>query len=958
MENLNNGKGASKNLLFTSFRQNTYHNLCKKYSSGNYSYDKIAIHYILFNKSSLVVAKFKDYLIYDDNAEFILNYYSNENHFERLKKILSIYEQYSKIFPNYLVFKENKYMYRNIRKKQKMIDQVNRIKEEEEENREKMKNDGINNEEDNKIFTNSVKEEIKKFIKNTTFRNHKNSLDISDNKDNTFLNCSFSLKNLLNKKKFNNNLNNIISRRKSFDSIWTEETNGTLSNLVNIMKDNKIPIKNLHHILSIKPNNDNSNTVIKNVMKNNNNINKNEHKLKFVNKFKYLDYMIDSNKKIKNKASKNHGALLKKNILSMNKNKEEVTGKIKNYLTSTLLSTKKVNKMHPSLNIFNSNSIIEKSVTHKQNLILPLKTEKINKRCIYHSPTQTARGDQSSSKISLTNNLNSNSKSKYSNTSKEKKNQKYIYHHIKSKSKNANCMKSKHITHDFTLIKQLDKKHKHINSYSNSIKNHRELSPQLKLESNPKYYTSRILKDLKNKKTIKSSNNKSKLNIKSNKANSKLNKNFTKNKDFIKKNIIKKIKEIKEIDKLKSNDIKLLKTNIKNIYSKSKFNISEYLLTFINRLKTESDINNKTIQKEKGNKRFYFHYVQKSNTKNNKGKKQISEEKKMTSISKSKSKSKSKDKEKNKDKEIVKKKISQHIKKLVSGYTKTNLKTKHRKISSIACPSIKNISNYYINKDYKDSINNFNYTTINTKNNIILTSNRTNNESNDLKVSSKSKGKNLFLNMNTIKKKTIIKSPFSSLNIMKENKNNKNYKKIYNLKEKSQICLTNNFINNKNNHSINRSDTKEKYKKYLKRKNIKKSCDLNQEFKDKDKSKSKINILNKINTINTNNLYLSIFENNSNSIDTNHFKKNSDFYTNEFSLQIKKKDNFNNINNNNCKKEKDKMFKKVMCLKINNLKRKKEGKNVKNTIIKSDNNLPPLSLRIDSSNILSKYKAK
>ena len=957
MKNSNKEKGKSKLTLFSFLRRNIYHNLYEKYSSGIFSYNTISINYILFNKSSLVVAKFKDYLIYDDNAEFILNYYSNEDNFERLKKILAIYEQYSKIFPNYLVFKENVYMYRNIRKKQKMIDAVNRIKEEEEENRKTIKNINYNNEESNKIFTNSVKEEIKLYLKNTTFTNNQISLDKSDNKDKTFLNCSFSI-NLLNKNNSNYNIDNISLKRKSFDSVWTEETNGTLSNIINIMKENKITIKNLHHILRIKSHYDNSNTTtIKNAT-NRNNANRKDNKLKLFNKFKGLDYMIKSDKKI-NRASKNNGVILKKNILSMNKNKEEVSRKIKNYLTSTLLSTKKLNNnINPTMNIFNSNSIIEKSVTHKQNFILPLKSEKVKRRFNYNSPINTERCGQSYSKLLLTTNLNSNTKSKIINTSKRNKKQKYLYHHQKNKSNNFNYIKDKHVSHYLTNTKQTDNKH----TKSFSDKKHRELSPQLKLGDKPKYYTSRILNNLKKKKChkiFKSNNiNKSKLNLKLNNNNSKINPNIAKNKDFIKKNIFKKIKETKEFDKIRKNKI-LLKTNYKNVFSKSKFNISEYLRTFINKLNTESDITNKTIQKDNISKRLYKNFIGNTSTKKElKNNNPISDERKMNS---SNSKSKSKEKENNnKNKEMVKKKFNHQIRKLISGQTKFNIKSKHRKISSIACPSIKNISYYYTNKDFRDSINNIDYSTINTKNNILLASHRMSKESNDLKIGSNSKSKKFFLNMNTIKKKTIIKSPFSSLNII--NDNIKHHKKIH-IKEKSQIYMTssnnnntnNNYKNNNNkntnNLTINRSDTKTKYKKYLHRKYIKKSCDFNQEFK--DKTKPKINILNKINTINTNNLYLSIFENDSHSIETNNCKKNSDYYSNEFSLQSKKKDN------NNSKREKDNIFKKVMCLKIGNLKRKKESKTIKNNIIKNDNNLPlPLSLRIDANNFLSKYKGK
>ena len=944
MENSNtNIKRTKKNKIFTFIRQNAYIHLFKKYTSGIFSYNIISINHIMFNKSCLVVSKFKDYLIYDDNAEFVLNYYTNKDNFKRLRKILNIYEKYSTIFPNYLVFKENKYMYRNIRKKQKMIDAYNRIKEEEENNKKKIKKEGDNNknENNNKIFTNSVKEEIKLFLKNTTFRKYKNSLDSSDNKENTFMwNCSLSI-NLLNKKNLVNNSNkdNGSLKGKSFDSIWTDETNGTLSNLVNIMNDNKIQVKELHHIFRIKQYSDNSNILKKNDKDkdkdkdkdNNNDIDFNkvdDINYHIKNKLNYLNCNNNIQKKI-NRVNKNHGVILKNMMLTPDKNKEEVILR-KNNLTSTLISTKKVKEIYHSLNNFNynSNSIIEKPITHKKNIILSSKVETINNNYNCLSPVLTSRCDQKASKLLLNNNLNCNLKVKNYNSAKENKNKKYLYsrenrvsiNQNKNNSKNFNYIKKKHISHDFTHIRQIE--NKYINSYTN--RKIRELSPQLKVGSRKKNYVNKILKDLKYNVFDKTNNsNFTKLNLKSiNNNTSKIKFNLIKNKDFIKNNILKKIDKSKEKD---IDKYKILKNNYKKLYSKSKFNISEYLLNFINRIKTETDTTNQITQKNKGNKKLNLHFIQNKNI--NRKKNHISEEKRLVSLSKS--------KEKDKDKEIVKKKFSHQIRKLIK--TKTNLKGKHRKISSIICPSIKNISNYYINKDLKDSKNNINYTTISSKNgnNILLSSNRKNQESNDLRIGF-SKHKKVFLNMNTIKRKTIIKSPFSSLNIIKDNNNNNN-KKLYNLKEKIQKSNANNYL------SINKSDTKSKYKNFLHKKYIKKSYDLNQEIK----NKSKINILNKINTINTNNLYLSIFENNSNSIELNHDKKNNELSTNELSIQSKKKDN----------SKRDTIFKKVMSLKIHNLKRRKEGKITKNNIIKNDNNLP-LSLRIDTNNFLSKFKGK
>ena len=53
----------------------------------------------------------KDFLIFDDNTEFLRRFYSSEESKPRLDRILTFYETYSKIFPNYMILKESKYLY-------------------------------------------------------------------------------------------------------------------------------------------------------------------------------------------------------------------------------------------------------------------------------------------------------------------------------------------------------------------------------------------------------------------------------------------------------------------------------------------------------------------------------------------------------------------------------------------------------------------------------------------------------------------------------------------------------------------------------------------------------------------------------------------------------------------------------------------------------------------------------
>ena len=124
-------------LLFSSYKT-----LISKYTSLTYTNDYIQTNYLIFNEKCRSVALFKDYLVYDDNTEFLKRYYKYNELMPKLKTIFAFYETYSRIFPNYMILPESEYLYRNIRKKQKMIDAFNQIKKEEEENRKHL---NINN---------------------------------------------------------------------------------------------------------------------------------------------------------------------------------------------------------------------------------------------------------------------------------------------------------------------------------------------------------------------------------------------------------------------------------------------------------------------------------------------------------------------------------------------------------------------------------------------------------------------------------------------------------------------------------------------------------------------------------------------------------------------------------------------------------------------------------------------
>ena len=137
-----------------------------------------------------------------------------------------------------MILKESKYLYRNIRKKQKMIDAVNEIKREEEENRKKMEQSKVQIDiEINEIFTKRVKEEIKAFQENTTFEKYRNQFDSDEEKQKeNSISISF-----MDRKKFFENLENKISldsyrlelvgakSNSIYESFVANETNHSIS---------------------------------------------------------------------------------------------------------------------------------------------------------------------------------------------------------------------------------------------------------------------------------------------------------------------------------------------------------------------------------------------------------------------------------------------------------------------------------------------------------------------------------------------------------------------------------------------------------------------------------------------------------------------------------------------------------------------------------------------------------
>lgn len=180
----------------TQYSINLQSLLSQKYTSLEYDYTYISTHNLIFNERCLIVSHFKDFLIYDDLTEFLRRYYTLKEIHPRLSRILLFFETYSKIYPNYMILPEANHLFRNIRKKQKMIDAINAIKKEEEENRQSLARTKKNVIESyqsncNVVFTPKINKSILKYEPSKTITESSISTSLWARKVNQELDNSF-----------------------------------------------------------------------------------------------------------------------------------------------------------------------------------------------------------------------------------------------------------------------------------------------------------------------------------------------------------------------------------------------------------------------------------------------------------------------------------------------------------------------------------------------------------------------------------------------------------------------------------------------------------------------------------------------------------------------------------------------------------------------------------------------
>ena len=427
---------------FVLLKKLIHRNFIDKYYHDKNFYNSKVIQDIINNKSTHVVAEFKDYLIYGDDSEFLQKIYHIKESKKYLPKIFNYFESCSLIFPNYVVLHESKYIYKNIQKKQKVID----IQQEQEDKLEKIKS-GLINKKD------------KGGGKDTLYSlfNTKNMNSILGQTNTSNINKIFGINSKNNEKEEKDSdylINNIIDEFEKIDEKKTFK-----KKKINLIKKNRIPSLNLNNIKGLI-----NQFNIQKAEKENN------IKEKKTNNYKKKTFIITNkqnnikNYHLKKKSLTKRNENEKSNLIFNNSKKEKINLKEnKNFLTNDNISHKKYNKIPKSkLNILKGvkRYMKMKSITNDKDILYNQKgisffndivRKKISKK--NNSKSNISMGKSSSKITKKLNSFIPSQKELY----KKNKNEKYIQEY---KSKKNNKEKSSQINHSTPSLAKEEQKAK------------------------------------------------------------------------------------------------------------------------------------------------------------------------------------------------------------------------------------------------------------------------------------------------------------------------------------------------------------------------------------------------------------------------------------------------------------------------------------------------------------------
>ena len=589
-----------KNNSFNSIVKYVHKYFISFYKNEDNDYNIRMIENILNNEDTHLVAEFKDFLIMGDIHEFLQKYYKLFESKKYLPKICDYYINSSVIFPNYVVLQENKYIYKNIRKKQKLIDNQQEQEDIKEKNLKKNSSaDTLDN-----FFSSKT---LNSILQQTNTSNVKVIFGIDEHKNN----MNNENKNSIDKNETANKIiQNFEKIEKEVINIKSEISNNIYNNNKHIYKNNDLfkinnssVNSNINLNTSINNKNHKKKRVInsylskKQLMTENNSKNNNDSNSSLLGKFgkesdyiqkKYFNFLINSQKNNKRK-------LFIENSLSRNNNKNYFIKRM-NHSNRSIKVSKNMNTLIPSKacisNFFINNSsrsvlkynsfnFISKNIENKSNnnfYFSPIhNTIQVNpfKKKYYYNLNININNSNSSKKM-ISKILNSNSNEYIFDNEKIKKQ--------KNKNRN-NTYKQKH-NHTVSLSLKIINNKNNQNNKSKTKQNNREKNyynnPQIRTNNLRTIANSVNNKNILDKIINKKKNNINTYYIKSKKNNNHLNHLKKKNLNFQKINSLSNIKKTIKEDTL-NKKIKKLFFNQKsreNIFNNKIFPISPLSIKF------------------------------------------------------------------------------------------------------------------------------------------------------------------------------------------------------------------------------------------------------------------------------------------------------------------------------------------------------------------------------------------
>ena len=361
-----------QNLGISFFYLTSKKNLSLKYNSFENSYTLVCINNLIYTENCHIVARFKDFLYYDDDTEFLNKFFIKNEQKKILSKIFNFYSKYCKVFPNYMILPENEFLYRNLRKKQKLIDQFNEIKKEEEENRKHLRlRKNIDNENNYVIFGKKEHDSIDKYKPSFT----QSTIIMTD-----YLNFNNN-----SKEKYSSKFLNDINNSKNSITISLNYNNNNLD--INDINSSEITLISITNLIKKTPSKTEKNSGNKNI----------NNKLAFTppkNKTKTEKFNVNEEK-----SGSNINDDLKKKYISYYENKKNGNSK---YFSNNIKmnNTNNYNYSTNASNKINTNkkyivSSKKNSINNNNNIILNknnISQGKASNNILISSITKTSKG--------------------------------------------------------------------------------------------------------------------------------------------------------------------------------------------------------------------------------------------------------------------------------------------------------------------------------------------------------------------------------------------------------------------------------------------------------------------------------------------------------------------------------------------------------------------------------------